>query len=354
MFALHEQIKNKNKKEKKQDMEENKIIQIALENLEKNTLIKGKWKNNGPKELDGQIELKIDDKTIKLNTEIKNELRNHQLNKIIEQGEKYMPLIVVANRIFPNIKEELRQRNIAYLDGTGNVYIKQEGMFLWLENQKAASTVNNKTNGVFTKTGLKLLFHILLDEGLIQMPYREIAGITKVGLANINYLMNGLKEMGFLLKLNEKQYTLSKKNELMQKWIVAYDERLKPALHIGTFRFLKNEDFNNWKRLPVGQGKTWWGGEPAADLLTDYLQPGELTIYTTETRNDLIKKFRLIPDENGNVKVYHKFWYHDAVNGDTVPPLLIYADLINTQDSRCIETAHKIYDLLLKDEFEGN
>ena len=34
------------------------------------------------------------------------------------------------------------------------------------------------------------------------MPYCEIAAEAEVGLGNINYVMNGLKEMGFLIKLN--------------------------------------------------------------------------------------------------------------------------------------------------------
>ena len=31
-------------------------------------------------------------------------------------------------------------------------------------------------------------------------------------------------------------------------------------------------------------------------------------------------------------------------NLHVVPPLLLYADLMNTNDRRCIETAQKIYD----------
>jgi hypothetical protein len=335
-------------------MEEIEIIQVALENLEKNTLIKGRYKNTGIKELDGQLELVINGRTIKLNLEIKKELRNYQLNQVIDQNTKFGPLIIAANNIFPNLKQELRTHNIAYLDSKGNLYLNQDDIYVWLEANKSVIPEKEKVNRAFTKTGLKVLFHILLFEDTVQIPYRIIAQQTKVGLGNINYVMNGLKEMGFLIKLNDKQYKLRKKNELLQKWVIAYGERLKPTLHMGTFRFLKNEDFNNWKQLPVGHGGTWWGSEPAADLFTNHLQPEELTIYTIETRSELIKRLRLIPDENGNVKVYQKFWNYDHENDNVVPPILIYADLINTQESRCIETANKIYDLVLKDEFERN
>ena len=75
-----------------------------------------------------------------------------------------------------------------------------------------------------------------------------------------------------------------------------------------------------------------------------------MTLYTTETRNDLIKNYRLIPDEKGNVKAYQKFWQYDEVNDNVVPPLLVYADLINTNDRRCTETAQKIYDEFLQNK----
>ncbi|MEO8414323.1 MAG: type IV toxin-antitoxin system AbiEi family antitoxin [Ginsengibacter sp.] len=87
-------------------------------------------------------------------------------------------------------------------------------------------------------------------------------------------------------------------------------------------------------------------------FLTNYLRPGELTLYITENRNELIKKYRLVPDIKGNIKIYKVFWHQKeetAIN--TVHPLLVYADLINTGDRRCIETAQKIYDELLANKF---
>lgn len=64
--------------------------------------------------------------------------------------------------------------------------------------------------------------------------------------------------------------------------------------------------------------KTWWGSEPAGDILTNYLKPGELTPYTLESRNELIKHYRLIPDKEGKVKVYQKFWVDDEVKGNLI------------------------------------
>jgi hypothetical protein len=326
------------------------IIDIALENLHKNAGITGKWAEYGLKDLDGQMELVIENQLLKFNTEIKQELRNHQLPKIIDQAQQTGPLMVVANRIFPKIKEELRHNHIAYLEANGNIYLKQGNIMLWLDGQKPAQTKTEKGNRAFTKTGLKVLFHFLLDEQLVQLRYREIAKITHVALGNVNYIMNGLKELNFVIEVSSKTFRLNNKKELLQKWMVAYEERLKPALLMGTFRFLKEEDFLNWKNTPINTAKTKWGGELAGDLYTNYLRPQTLTLYTIESRNELIRNYRLIPDDNGSIKVYKRFWHVNDENTATVPPLLIYADLMNTGDRRCMETAQKIYDGFLQNK----
>jgi hypothetical protein len=57
-----------------------------------------------------------------------------------------------------------------------------------------------------------------------------------------------------------------------------------------------------------------------------------------------------VPDEKGNLVIYKKFWKFN-IAADTVPVILVYADLINTGDPRNIETAKKLYNGLLEDQF---
>lgn len=330
------------------------IAQLALDNLQKNVGINGTWKPSANKEFDGQVILNINYQNVKFNAEVKQELRHHQLINIFDQASEYNPFIVIANRIFPKIKEELRNNGIAYLETNGNIFIKHNELFLWVDAQKPLEQLKVKTNRAFNKTGLKVLYH-LLQGNIVNWPYREIAAFAGVGLGNVNYIFNGLKEANFLIKVNKNEYKLQNKKELFNKWITGYAEKLKPTLFIGSFRFLNQRDFEQWKDLKFNTPETNWGGEAAGSLLTNYLTPELLTIYTNETRNELIRQYRLIPDEEGNVKIYKRFWnnnYDGSPNRpNIVPPLLAYADLISTNDSRCIETAEKIYQTLIKDEF---
>ncbi len=321
-------------------MKETEIVSRAVEKLLKVAEIEATWKENATNEFDGIITFNMKDVKITLNALIKKELRKHQLNLLKELKNP----IIIAERIFPNIKRELRDKNVAYLEANGNIYLKTNNFFLWLETQKPVPTKKEKGNRAFTKTGLKVLFHFLVDEELVKLTYRQIANITDVALGNVNNIFNGLKETGFLLKLNKNEFILNNKKELLQKWATAYKETLQPTLEVGRFRFADEKNFIHWRNIQLQKGKTWWGGEPAGDLQTNYLRPGELTLYTTETRNELMKNYRLIPDPEGDVVVYKKFWNDELRNeNDAVPLLLTYVDLVNTRDKRCLETAEMVY-----------
>jgi len=327
------------------------IIHLALENLPKDVPIKGKWKAAAQdKDIDGEIVLTVDNKPIKYFIEIKNELRGHQLNQIFDLNKKHQPFMMVAAHLFPKIKEELREHNVAYLEANGNIFLKHNGIMLLIETNKPLAIEKETGNRAFTKTGLKVVFEFLRNETWVNQTYQVIAEHTGTTVGNVHKIITGLQQNGFLLPIRKNEYRLNNKKELLNKWMAAYEEKLKPTLRIGRFRFLKKDDFINWKRIQLKPGKTTWGGEPAGDLLTNYLRPEELTLYTNEARTELVKNYRLIPDEKGNIKVYQKFWRKDNAEAITAPHLLVYADLMNMNDRRCRETAQKIYDEFLQNK----
>ncbi|MGG7036967.1 MAG: type IV toxin-antitoxin system AbiEi family antitoxin [Flavobacterium sp.] len=333
-------------------MSPQEIIHNALNNILATANIRGVWEDNGGNgRIDGKLKLQIENEKINLFADIKTEIRNVHLEKIEELAKDYHPFIVVAQRIFPKIKEELRNRNIAYLEANGNMYLRDKGLLVIINANNPIEIKDKTTNRAFTKTGLKVVYQFLINEEWINYTYRQIAEQTNTGIGNVNNIFTGLKQEGYLLQLNKEEYKIDNKKKLLEKWITEYEKRLKPTLAIGTFRFLKENDFYNWKNLQLQNGKTWWGGEPAGDLFTNYLRPEELTMYTTETRSELMKNYRLVPDTNGNVKVFKKFWEYDEVNDNLVHPLLAYTDLINKGDRRCTETAQKIYDEYLQNKF---
>ncbi len=335
-------------------MKDLEIVKTALQAFENQTRIKGKWKPTPNQPLDGVMNLYFAEKKAEgFIVEVKKEIRNHHLPGLLDQAIRHKNLMVIAENIFPKIKQELQRHNIAYLETNGNVFLrKHANYFIWIDHHKPKIPLK-EVNRAFTKTGLKVIFLFLLNETYINRPYREIADKAEVALGNVNIIIKGLKALRLLVRKNENEFLLPDKKALLEKWIGAYDERLKPTIHQGNYRFLNNDDFFNWPNLKIKKDTTLWGGEPAGDLYTANLNPEILTIYTTEGRAELMKNYRLVPDENGKVKVYKKFWKIEEYNMDkAVPPVLAYTDLINTGNQRCIDTAQKIYEKFLKDKLE--
>lgn len=326
-----------------------KIVYTALENLRKHTGIEGFYTTNQSKGLDGEVDFVFQTGKELFAVEVRREIRNHQLPLIEDMARENKNFLLIAETIFPKIKEELRKQGIGYLDTAGNIFMQTAKHHLWIEGHKNKKIITEKPNRTFKAAGLKVIYLFLTNEKLLNQPQRTIAEEAGIALGNVNYILNGLKKLKFLIEINKKEFQLINKNELLQKWMTGFEEHLKPTLHIGNFRFLQTEDERNWKQIKLKQHQTFWGGEPAGDLITNYLRPEIFTIYTLETRNNLIKDYRLVPEQNGNIKAYKKFWNdHDGFNETVVHPILAYTDLFNTGNSRCIETAKMIYDKHIK------
>ena len=91
------------------------------------------------------------------------------------------------------------------------------------------------------------------------------------------------------------------------------------------------------------------GGEPAPAELTGYLQPGTITLYAHQMPGRLVAENRLETDEHGPIEFRRRFWpfEHEWQRPDMTPPVLIYADLLATDEPRCIETARMIHEQYL-------
>lgn len=329
-------------------MNELDILNNAIYNLETEIPITWVWKtiaNNKDIGIDGELNMTLNNKPILFMVEIKKDVRNHQLLNILNYNSEFQNFLLVAEKLFPKVKKELREHEVNYLEGNGNVYINQNDMFLYIDTNKTLKTKKDKGNRAFTKTGLKVIFHFLLDSQLINNTQREIAEITNVALGNIPLILNGLLETNFILKLNKNKYLINDYDELLNKWITAFEQTLKPKIFKQRFRF-QNEN-QDWRAVLFNRDKTVWGGEPAGDILTNHLRPEKFIIYTRETVKDLMLNYRLIPDDEGDLWAYDLFW-NSQFNENTAPAILVYADLMIGNDKRSKETANKILNEQIK------
>lgn len=333
------------------NMRNNKIIHTC-ENLKAKTGFEVRILDYGRKGEQGKLEVILNGLKLRFNVEFRSEVRIHQLGNIIEKATGDAPFLLIADNLFPQVKELLRKEKVNYLDNTGNFFLQAQGQYIYVEAGGRRTQVKEKTTRAFTSAGLRVLYLFLMDESHVNRPQRVIAKEAGVAAGNINYVFQGLKDEHYLLQKNNKEYLLKNKRQLLDKWISGWHEKLSPSLQLGRFRFLKKEDYHNWKNMALKQNETYWGGENAGAIMTDYLIPEVYTLFTSEPLTEFMKRYRLIPDPEGDIFVFEKFWNNtDTFSPTVVHPLLAYASLLQNSDRRSRDTAQRIYDELLHHRF---
>jgi hypothetical protein len=271
---------------------------------------------------------------------IRNSNSGLVISKILNFSEiERKNIILIAKYISKSIAKELREKKINYLDTAGNTYINNEDIFVFIDGQKGVNEEKNNQSRAFQEAGIKMLLFLLSNPTNLQLSYREIAEKTNISIGSVSNIMSELEEMNFVLKTS-KSRVLKNKNELIERWVVAYNEVLKPRIIRKKMKLINQKDFKSINLSDLSE-KAVWGGEPAGAILTNSLRPEKYILFTNTDYSELGKKIGLIPDNNGDIEIYQMFWNEDS-DINTAPAILVYADLINSGFERNIETAKKI------------
>jgi len=278
--------------------------------------------------------------------EIKGQLQMAMLPKLLEQKKNYPNLILAAQDIPEKVKSTLIKEKFNYMDVNGNMFLRLPNTYIFIENKNKKAALPKSTDLAFTKKGLIVVYHLLSTPELVNEPQRTISQVSSTSLDTVNKVLISLKAQGFTRKRNEKDIRLDQKRNLFLKWIDAYEQRLKPSLFVGRYRFQNVEKERTWDQIELNEA-SFWGGEPGADLLTNHLVPAVFQIYSTETKGELMKNYRFIPDPKGNIFVHIPF-AENLVTVKRTNPLLVYADMINSGDPRNLEIAERINETYVK------
>jgi hypothetical protein len=286
--------------------------------------------------------------------EVKRQLRPTNLGVALHQLDRQaeahgLPGLLVADYVPPDVADALRAQGRAFLDAAGNAYIRQSGALVWVNGRKRLNKPEAAQVGrAFQPTGLQVLFALLCHPQWVNLPYRELATRAGVAHGTVGWVMPDLQQQGFVADLNGKRGTrrLYDGERLLALWADAYARQLRPRTLINRYYVQTLQDWQDW---PLAQHGVQWGGEPAAALLTNYLRPGELTIYADKLPGLLVARYKFLKepevDHKAVVELRRRFWsFPDDLNEPCVPPVLVYADLLATGDARCLETAKRLYE----------
>lgn len=292
----------------------------------------------------------------KFAVEIKKRIQQENLGALINQIQQFqIKGILITDYINPNIADKLRKHDVQFMDTVGNIYINAKPLYVFIKGNKRPkkdthlSFETTDRGRAFQASGLKVIFALLINPKLINTSYREIASVTGVALGIVGWTINDLKQSRFLIEYN-KSRQLKNIPKIINKWVDGYLEKLRPKLYLGLFSTDKHDWLLN-KEKNITNYNAHLGGETAAAILTGNLKPEITTLYLDQDGNTkLLADNRFHRDPTGNILVFKAFWSSDIIQVDKsrietiVHPLIIYADLLATQDPRNLETARIIYD----------
>ncbi|MDT8323656.1 MAG: type IV toxin-antitoxin system AbiEi family antitoxin [Bacteroidota bacterium] len=255
--------------------------------------------------------------------------------------QKTVPLLI-TDYVTEGVGEMLREMDVQYLDAAGNAHVHAGGVHILIEGKKRTVTAwPTRTEGdPFGWAGLKVVFALLCAQELRNATYRHIAKAADVALGTVGGVVTQLERRQLLMRVGGEM-KLRNQKELLQQWVTAYATKLRPKLLLGRFDAIDGLDTHEAIRYGA-----LLGAETGAKRLQRYLKPGIDTLYITGDMAELFAPLRLRPDPEGSLELRRQFWefeYPERKLG-TVPPLLIYADLISVGDPRTIEAAEMIYD----------
>ena len=257
------------------------------------------------------------------------------------------PVLLVTEYLTPPMAQKLRAQKQQFADAAGNVYLEAPGLLVFVTGRKPQSDhLMPHAGKAQTMTGLKVMFALLCDPLLADATQRAVAARAGVALGAVPAVLADLQQTSDLLVLGKRR-RLHATKRLLDEWALVYARRLRAKTLQAIYAV---KDFQTWPQWQLDE-PALWGGEPAANLLVQYLRPGVLTIYADKLLPTLQARHAMTrvrtAAENATTLEWRKpFWgaLPAAVNPHAVPPVLVYADLLATGDARCIETAQMIYD----------
>jgi len=295
--------------------------------------------------------------TLNLCAVVRKGLRPAALPQLVERmrmrtGEKLCERrILFADYVTVSLADQLHERGLWFVDACGNAYLEQPGvLFVFAVGQRPMREQTRKGQ-YFSEAGAKVLYFLLFNGPQIRATYRDIRQAIDVSLDKISKVFTELKEERLLTMADQGSYAIQDAPRLLERWSDAYAAKLRPRILLGRFRspfgsdftkmFDKVENREDLKGIVVG-------GEYAGDRLTGYLRARALNLYVPADRTNAVRRvLRLAPSQQGNIDLYEAFAQplgepRGRNRLTFAHPVLVYAELLATDDPRCGETALRL------------
>jgi len=255
-------------------------------------------------------------------------------------------VLLVTDYLSPEMAEGLRDSGIPYVDTAGNVFLNRAEALLYVAGQREGSRASVASRG---RSGspkqLEVLHALFVRPELVNASYRAIASAARVAISTVNVAIDDFLARQLLVAGTDGKRQFGEWERVVDEWTSLYPIKLKSKLAVRRFS-ANNADW--WQHVDIAKYGAVFSGEVAAAKLTRHLRPQRLMLYAPTTLpNDLIIEARLRADPQGEIEVFQAFWPPpnpplQRIPADIAHPMLVYADLLDSRESRNLDIARTI------------
>jgi hypothetical protein len=258
----------------------------------------------------------------------------------LHQAGKFL---LVTSYLTPSLVQACRGLRLDALDLSGNAVLGQGKSLVMIAGRPRMQHAPRAKMSSWSKGNMRAILAIMIKPQLLKEGYRSIATSAGISVGTAHTAVQSLIARGDLLQKSDGSHVFAELGRLLDEWVVLYPSILRGSLTLGRFRAAESD----WWMHRLPHFTDWqFGGEVAAALMTDYLKPATVTVYCENgIPKDMLRDARLRPDSTGNVEFLRAPVVLRPLNEQlphVVDPLLVYADLLASSDSRNVETARML------------
>jgi hypothetical protein len=252
--------------------------------------------------------------------------------------------LLAAPYIGAPLGDSLEQHGVNFIDRQGNCYLRIGDRFVARIQGKTPPTPPARSKEM-RAPGYQVLFALIAAPELVGAPQREIAAAAGTSKQPVSDLLRRLSEERILVERGRKYaWVHGPDAKLMERWLAGYRSSVRPKLAVGRFRLPVREPRAIEQWLKERADGVRFGGTAGAYRLAPPYR-GALTVAHLGPPSEAMRKrVKALPARDGELVWMRHIGRasQKGETGDTVHPLLIYAELVSDPDPRAAEAAELI------------
>ncbi len=263
------------------------------------------------------------------------------------QRENGSGWILLAPYVSPGIGRYLAEHGGNFLDEVGNCHLVLDDRYVAAVEGRRAPPRPASGLG-FRVAGYRVIFALLAQPGLLRGTVREIAGVAGVGKTTAAMTLQRLRRE-LVIAPDRRGHRMLQRSELMDRWLIAYQDVVRPHLFVGSFQVSERDPQALERRIEElleRQGIAWcWGGGAALHRISGFYRGEATVLHLPDPPVDLPRMLRALPAKEGPLTVLRLPGPVAAQGREahTAHPLLVYSELMTQGDPRGREAAAELW-----------